>query len=1185
MKELSLSAALRDRVLLLDGAMGTQIFANNPTVEDYGGVQFDGCVELLNERRPEWIQKIHENYFRAGSDAVETNTFGCNSIVLAEFGLEHRVFDLNVRAVQLARQVAGSFQEKKWIIGSVGPGTKLLTLLQVDYATMYQSYYEQMRGLIAGGADAILIETAQDLGQIKVAVRAAHNVMKEQKKKIPIWVQITIETTGTMLVGSDVQAALATIEMLGVDVIGMNCATGPDEMRPHLAHLCESAPMMVSCLPNAGLPQNRNGQTFYPLGPKAFSERVLGIGRDFGLNILGGCCGTTPEHIQELANVRGQLNAPIRVARYERSVSSIYQSVSLSLEPRPLYVGERTNANGSKAFREALARDDFDAMVEIAKEQAKEGAHILDVCVAYVSRDEKRDMTEFLKRLVTQVNIPLMIDSTEIPVIEAALQHAPGKCIVNSINFEDGEEKPRRILDLCREYGAAVVALTIDENGMAKTCDEKMRIAERLHALVVGEYGFAPEDLIIDPLTFTLGSGEAEWRNSAVETLNALAALRAKYPRVKSILGLSNVSFGLKAGPRQILNSLFLYHAVGRGLAMAILNASKILPVARISAEHRKIFEALLFNERSAIPDPLKEILNVFSDPNAIFQKSVSDENSSIEEKLKNDIIDGRKSHIGPHALEALKSYSALQIINDILLDGMRTVGERFGSGQMQLPFVLESAEAMKVAVRVLEPFIEKKDGYKKGRIILATVKGDVHDIGKNLVEIILSNNGFEVLNLGIKQPIESILETYKTRGADAIGLSGLLVKSTAIMKENLEYMATHGFSIPVILGGAALTREFVERDCQAVYPGPVFYAEDAFSGLHLMEKLCSGGVDELLAQRKQRSGDAGGLSERSEVAAEDIVVVRRGDKKVELDAQGQSSWVRHDEPIPQPPFWGVKKFQHSLEDVFAYLDDFALIRSRWGFSQGQLSDSEFEKVLQQKALPTLDRLKAKVIRDRMLHPAALCGYFPACSRGANEVVVYDPRSFSSSSSGSSTPADSSLNFSAVPVAQREVIARFEFPRQAQGRRLCIADFLAHESTGRVDVLGLQLVTMGHIASEQAHLAYADNQFSEYFFLHGLSTELTEAYAELIHAQIRRELGIHARDAKSKRALFSQGYQGSRYSFGYPACRDMEQNAPLLKLLDASQIGVSLSESFQMVPEQTTSALVVYHPQARYFST
>lgn len=1170
MKNLSLNQALFERVLLLDGAMGTQIFANRPTIDDYGGAQFEGCVELLNERRSEWIMSIHEGYFKAGADAVETNTFGCNSIVLSEFGLEHRTFDLNVQAVKIAKQVAGSFDEKKWVIGSVGPGTKLLTLLHVDYATLYASYFEQMRGLIAGGADAILIETAQDLGQIKAAVRAARNAMKSVQKRIPIWVQMTIETTGTMLVGSDVQAALASIEMLGVDVIGMNCATGPDEMRPHLAYLCEASPMSVSCLPNAGLPENRNGQTFYPLGPAAFAERVRGISKDFGLNILGGCCGTTPEHIRALADIRGGLNVPVRPSRYERSVSSLYTSVSLSLEPRPLYVGERTNANGSKAFRDALAKDDFEAMVEIAKEQAKEGAHILDVCVAYVSRDEKRDMVEFLKKLVTQVNIPLMIDSTEVPVIEAALQHAPGKCIVNSINFEDGEEKPRRILDLCREYGAAVVALTIDEQGMAKTCLEKMSIVERLYRLVVDEYGFAPEDLIIDPLTFTLGSGEAEWRNSALETLNALEEINRRFPRVRTILGLSNVSFGLKAWPRQILNSLMLYHGVQRGLSMAILNASKIIPVARISDEHRKIFEALLFNERSEISDPLKEILAAFTDGQARQQAALDDSHLGIEDKLKNDIIDGRKMQIGAHALEALGQYSPLSIINDILLAGMKVVGERFGAGQMQLPFVLESAEAMKSAVKVLEPHIEKKEGYKKGKIILATVKGDVHDIGKNLVEIILSNNGFDVLNLGIKQPIETIVENYRSQGADAIGMSGLLVKSTVIMKENLEYMATHGFKLPVILGGAALTRNFVEHECQAVYPGPVFYAEDAFAGLHLMEKICAGGVEELLKARAVRaaSGTPSDVqsSEGNDGQAPGIVVVRRGERKVELDAHGQSTWVRRGHPIPVAPFWGVRRVEHSLEEIFGYLDEFALLRSRWGFAQGQLSDPDFQKVLEEKAYPTLARIKDRVIREKLLHPAAMYGYFPACSNN-NEVLVYSPETYS-----------------ADPAA-REIIARFEFPRQENGRRLCLSDFLAHASSGQVDVLGVQIVTMGHVASEKAQSAYSDNKFSEYFFLHGLSTELTEAYAEKMHAQIRRELGIHGRDAQSLRALFSQGYQGSRYSFGYPACPEMELNGPLLKLLQAEQIGVTLSESHQMVPEQTTSAIVIHHPQARYFAT
>ena len=1178
----SIMRAMQDKVLLLDGAMGTQIFAYNPTLDDYGGPDFEGCVELLNERRATWIQSIHETYFKAGSDAVETNTFGCNPLVLSEFGLEHRAFELNVQAVKIAREVADSFQERRWVIGSVGPGTKLLTLLQVDYQSLYQSYLVQMQGLIAGGADVLLIETAQDLGQIKVAVRAARQAMKALKKSVPIWVQITIESNGTMLVGSDIQAALATIEMLGVDVIGMNCATGPDEMRPHLAYLCESAPMQVSCLPNAGLPENRNGETFYPLGPDAFAKKVKEISVDFGLNVLGGCCGTSPDHIRALADVRGTLNVPQRPARYERSVASLYNSVSLSLEPRPLYVGERTNANGSKAFREALAKDDFDTMVEIAKAQVKEGAHILDVCVAYVSRDEKRDMVEFLKRLVTQVNIPLIIDSTETPVIEAALQTAPGKCIVNSINFEDGDEKPRKVLELCKEYGAAVVALTIDEQGMAKTCDEKMKIADRLYRLVVDEFGFAPEDLIIDPLTFTLGSGEAEWRSSAVETLYALEALSQKYPRVRTILGLSNVSFGLKPLPRQILNSLMLYHGVQRGLSLAILNASKIIPVAKISPEQRRVFEALLFNQRDEITDPLKDILAQFSDASQTKIAQADDENLGIEEKLRNDIIDGRKNKIADHALEALKSYSALEIINEHLLSGMKVVGERFGAGQMQLPFVLESAEAMKAAVKVLEPFIEKNDQFKKGKIILATVKGDVHDIGKNLVEIILSNNGFEVLNLGIKQPIETIVETYRTQGADAIGMSGLLVKSTVIMKDNLEYMKAHRFNIPVILGGAALTRNFVEGECRDAYAGPVFYAEDAFAGLHIMEDICSKGVESALATHSRapvRSAAVGQGNSQSDPATQQassptatpsgagIVVVRRGDKQVPLDSNGQSSWVKRGLTCPTPPFLGVKKREDSLEEIFGFLDDFALIRSRWGFAQGTMSDSDFQKTLQEKAYPILADLRRKIVSEKLLTPAAMYGYFPACSRGDNEVVVYHPESALQS------------------VRKREVVGVFEFPRQKNGRRLCISDFLAHEGSGQTDILGVQIVTMGDSATRFAQAAYADDKFSQYFYLHGLSTELTEAYAEFLHAEIRRELGISGLDASTRRALFSQGYQGSRYSFGYPACPAMELNEPLLRLLQADKIGVSLSESFQMVPEQTTSAIVVHHPQARYFST
>ena len=1168
----TISETMLERVLVLDGAMGTQIFANNPTIDDYGGIQADGCVELLNERRKEWIQEIHQNYFNAGSDAVETNTFGCNEIVLSEFGIAHRTIELNIQAAKLAREVADSYHTAKYVIGSVGPGTKLISLLQVEYATLFQSYYSQMRGLLLGGVDAVLIETCQDINQVKIAVRAAKLAMQELKKQVPIWAQVTIESSGTMLVGSDIQAALTAIECLGVDVLGMNCATGPDEMRQHIAYLAEASPFALSVLPNAGLPQNVGGKTVYPLGPKDFANKVITMAKDFSLNVIGGCCGTTPEHIVELARLSGSLNAGYRKGKYERSVSSLYSSVPLDLEPKPLYVGERTNANGSKKFRDLLAQNDYNGLVQIAKGQLKEGAHILDVCVAYVSRNETEDMELLLKKLVTQVNIPIMIDSTEIPVIERALQIAPGKCIVNSINFEDGEEKARKILKLCKEYGASIVALTIDEEGMAKTVERKIEIAERIYNLVVKEFKINPGDLIFDPLTFTLGSGDEEFRKSAIATLDGITKIKDKFKGVRTILGLSNVSFGLNPYTRQMLNSLMLFHAVKSGLDLAILNASKIIPIAKIEEEDRKLFEDLLFDKRSENYDPLKKILQKFSDIKKNAQSEASKRSTlSIEERLKLDIIDGEKQYIVNDCKEALQKYPPLHIINSILLDGMKIVGERFGSGEMQLPFVLESAEAMKAAVKELEPYMEKKEGYSKGKMIIATVKGDVHDIGKNLVDVILSNNGFEIMNLGIKQPIESILEKYKDSGAHAIGMSGLLVKSTAIMKENLEYMAIHGFKTPVILGGAALTREFVEKDCQAVYKGPVFYAFDAFESLKIMEKLCN--LNEELNQSKidEIRKHAKGNNKETEVIKNEtdneIKVIRKSNKSLLPDENGQSPWIRKNEKIPTPPFWGTKIIEEPLENIFKFLDEFALIRSRWGFAQGNMTEDQFNEILNKKAQPLFEQMKNKFIKDNVVKPKAIYGYFPACSDG-DKIIVYKP----------GTQANTSLK-------NRTIISEFHFPRQKSGKLLCIADFFRNINSGEIDTLGVQIVTLGEEISKQTKALYDQGNFTDYYYLHGIGTELTEAYAEFIHKQIRTELEISAKDAKSLRQLFSQGYQGSRYSFGYPACPNMEGNSDLIKLLEADRIGIQISEAFQMHPELTTSALVSWHPQARYFTT
>ncbi|HEX9082702.1 MAG TPA: homocysteine S-methyltransferase family protein, partial [Holophagaceae bacterium] len=927
-----LTDLFRDKVLLMDGGMGTQIFLRKPTVEDYGGPAVEGCVDLLTARRPQWIREIHEAYFRAGADAVETNTFGANPLVLSEFGLADKARSLNVQAASLAKEVARSFDRPRFVMGSVGPGTKLISLGHVAYAELLASYRVQMDGLLEGGVDGILIETCQDLGQIKVAVRAAKEAMAAARRQVPLWVQATVETTGTLLVGSEIGAVLASVEPLGLDVLGLNCATGPDEMHAHLQTLAESSPFALSCLPNAGLPQNVDGQLSYPLGPEAFAGKVLHAASEFGLAVVGGCCGTTPDHIRALAPGIERLSPPHRSPKLERSAASLYQAVTLRQEPAPLIVGERTNANGSKAFREKLAAEDWDGLVGIAREQQREGAHLLDLCVAYVGRDEVRDMDELLNRLVTQVTLPLMIDSTEVPVIERALQRAPGKCVVNSINFEDGEGKARRILELCRTYGAAVVALTIDERGMAKTREEKLAVARRLHALAVGEYGLDPGDLILDPLTFTLGSGEEGFRGSAVETLEAIRLIKAELPGVRTLLGVSNVSFGLSPAARHVLNALMLFHAVRHGLDLAIFNASKVIPVAKVDPEERRIVEDLLFDRRAEGYDPLKEVLARFTGRKASTEVDRRGD-LPVLERLHRDILDGEKQAILADVDEALRDQDPLKLINEVLLGAMKVVGERFGAGEMQLPFVLESAEAMKAAIRRIEPHLPKEADYQKGRLLLATVKGDVHDIGKNLVDIILSNNGFDVKNLGIKQPIEAILKALDEWPADAIGLSGLLVKSTVIMKEDLAYLEERGHRLPVILGGAALTRDYVEGDCRRAYSGPVFYAEDAFEGLRHMQALVSGELG--------REAPAPAAAATSE-----ITILKRGGASVSLSEAGQSSWVRHDAPPPEPPFWGVRERAEEVADLFPFLDEFALIRNRWGFSQGSLDEAAFESVL-----------------------------------------------------------------------------------------------------------------------------------------------------------------------------------------------------------------------------------------------
>jgi 5-methyltetrahydrofolate--homocysteine methyltransferase len=1147
----TLSALLLEQVLLLDGGMGTQILARKPTVDDFGGPGLEGCMEILNERRPRWIQDIHAAYLDAGADAVETNTFGASQVVLGDFGIADRTEELNLAAVRLAREVAGSYQRRRYVIGSVGPGTKLPTLGHIGYEALYASCLAQMRGLVRGGVDAVLIETCQDLGQIKAAVRAARAAMAELGRSCPVWVQATVETTGTLLLGTEIQAVLTSVEMLGIDALGLNCGTGPDEMHGPLQALAELSPFNLSCLPNAGLPVSQDGALVYPLEPEPFAEKVAGLARKYQLNIVGGCCGTTPEHIRALRRHLGNVGAVHRTPRMERSVASLYQSVALRQEPRPLIVGERTNANGSKRFRELLAREEFDGLVDIARDQQREGAHMLDVCVAYVGRDEARDMAAFLDRLVPQTLLPLMIDTTEVPVLETALRHAPGKCVVNSINFEDGEDRARRVLDLCRTYGAAVVGLTIDERGMAHTVERKLEVAERLYGLVVKEYGFNPSDLVIDPLTFTLGSGDEGFRRSALATLEAIRQIKARFHGVLTILGVSNVSFGLAPQVRHVLNALMLYHGVKAGLDLAIFNAAKVIPVASIPAPQRQAVEDLIFDRRGEGYDPLKTAMALFGSGGA--QPAAAPERSGlpVEERLKADILGGEKRRILEDVDEALATLPPLEIINRILLDAMRVVGDRFGAGEMQLPFVLESAEAMKAAVRRVEPHLPREASATKGRVLLATVKGDVHDIGKNLVEIILSNNGYQVLNLGIKQPVESILAALDGFPADAIGLSGLLVKSTTVMRDNLVTLEERGLRIPVILGGAALTRDFVAGQCQPVYGGKVLYAEDAFEGLRHLDAIVA--------------GEAAPPAPGQAAPGPAITVLHRGTGAVPLSPAGQSTWVKHGLAVPEPPFWGVREARHTVAELFEFLDTFVVIRNRWSFTQGRLSDEAFDQVLRLKAEPLLAAWKERILAEGLLEPRARYGYFPVQAEG-DRLVVHDPAGM------------------APGAAPARVLARIPFPRQEHGRRLCIADFFEPAAPGRFDVLGLQLVTLGQKTARLAEQLYRDDRYVDYFLFHGLATELTEAYAERLHRTIRRELGIHGQDATQLRQLFNQGYQGSRYSFGYPACPDLEGNATLLELLDGAAIGVDMTEQCQMVPEYTTSALVAWHPQARYFS-
>ena len=1155
---------LRDRVLLCDGGVGSRVQALSLDVErDYWG--HENCTDILNLSRPDLVRELHRGYFAAGADMVETNSFGGSPITLGEFGISERAFEINRVAGELAREAAAEFSDgrPRFVLGSVGPGTKLPSLGNIDYDTLEAALTEQCRGLIAGGVDAILIETCQDTLQIKAAVNGAKIARAAAGKEIPIFVQVTVETTGTLLVGPDIAAATTVAEALAIDLLGINCATGPQEMAEHVRYLARNWPRLISVQPNAGLPELVNGHTCYPLAANEMASWLERFVTEDGVNVIGGCCGTDTCHIEALDAMLARHGAshgaprPRPVARRAvamPAVASLYAQVALRQENSYFSIGERCNANGSKKWRELQERHDWDGCVAMGREQIGEGSNALDICTAFVGRDEGGEMAAVIRRFTSSVNAPLVIDSTELPVIERALKLHGGKPIINSINFEDGEAPAAARMRLARRFGAAVIALTIDEEGMAKTPGRKLAVARRLVDFACRQHGLAPSDLMIDPLTFTIATGNEDDRKLGLWTLAGIEAIRAAFPDIQIILGLSNISFGLNPAARAVLNSVFLDHAVRAGMTGAIVHVSKIRPLHQIAPEEVAIAEDLIFDRRREGYDPLARLLEVFAErraADAVQRKRPE----TVEERLSLRIVEGDRKGLEAELDEALDTHAPLDIINEILLDGMKTVGELFGAGKMQLPFVLQSAETMKAAVAYLEPMMERIAGQEKGTIVLATVKGDVHDIGKNLVDIILTNNGYRVINLGIKVPLADMLAAAREHRANAIGMSGLLVKSTVVMRENLEEMSRGGVDIPVLLGGAALTRGYVEDECVRSYAsGRVAYARDAFDGLHLMEKVAGNDFDDYLAAlQAKRQGRARNtarkLGEADARAFQPVDIVA---------ARGRRQRLTADQPPLVPPFWGARKIEAVPRAIVPFLNERSLYQLQWGFRKQGRSLDDFLVWAKQELRPTLRRMLALCEAEDILAPQAIYGYWKAAGTG-NDLVLF--------------AEDGATE-----------LCRFTLPRQPREDGECIADFVRDIDDGGRDVIGLQVVTMGARASDVARAWFAENRYQDYLYLHGLSVEMAEAMAEYTHKRMRAELGFAAEDDREMEKMLAQGYRGSRYSFGYPACPRLEDQAPLLRLLDAGRIGVTLSDEFQLDPEQSTSALVIFNARAKYFS-
>jgi len=1156
--------AIKERVLLCDGGMGSRVQAIDLDVEaDYRGAE--NCTEVLNLSRPDLVLDIHKGYLAAGSDVVQTNSFGGSPITLDEFDLGDQAHDINRIAGELARAAVDSMVgdgRERFVLGSIGPGTRLPSLGHIDYDSLEAAYHTQSAGLIAGKVDGLLVETCQDTLQIKAAVNGAKRALADAEVALPIMVQVTVETTGTLLVGADIAAAATVVRALDVDMLGLNCATGPQEMAEHVKWLGENWPDPISLQPNAGLPELVDGAPHYPLGAAEMADWLRRFVAEDGVNLIGGCCGTDIPHIQALdAMLRDVAEDGYRPVPSEREVSwvpalaSAYSAVPYRQENAILSIGERCNANGSKKFRELQEAENWDACVEMGRDQVREGSHAIDVCTAFVGRDEISEMNEVVSRMRGSVSAPLVIDSTELPVLESAMRLYGGKPLINSINFEDGEEPAAKRLQLAKQFGAGIIALTIDEDGMAKSAEEKLRVAKRLYDFAVNEHGLAPSDLLFDPLTFTICTGNSDDRLLGVHTLEAIEMIAEELPECQIVLGLSNISFGLNAAARHVLNSVFLDHAVRRGMNGAILHVSKIMPLHAIPEREAQVAEDLIFDRRREGYDPLTEFLGLFEGRTAK-KDEVKVRPENVGERLSQRIVDGDKQGLEDDLSEAMDGSPPLEIINTFLLNGMKTVGELFGAGKMQLPFVLKSAETMKAAVAYLEPHMDRLDGQQKGTIVLATVKGDVHDIGKNLVDIILTNNGYKVVNLGIKQPIADILSAAEEHVAQAIGLSGLLVKSTVVMRENLNEMTRAGLKIPVILGGAALTRAYVEEDCVQAYAcGRVAYARDAFDGLGLMDKVVNDQFDSHLQRvaekrlsRPTNSKKAIGRAKTASITDPAVSTAKRR----ALTSEDQT---------PEPPFWGPRIIARvPVPALLPYLNERMLYQFQWGYRKDGRRLNEYMEWAKGELRPILKRITDVAIQQDILIPQAAYGYWKAAGEG-DDLVLFDE--------------DGAIE-----------VARFALPRQAEGDGKCIADYILDASLGpdRRDIVALQVVTMGQNASDIARDWFGEDRYQDYLYLHGLGVEMAEAMAEYTHKRIRAELGYAAEESRDLEKLLQQEYRGSRYSFGYPACPKVEDQSMILDLLGADRIGIELSDEFQLHPEQSTSAIVILHKEAKYFS-